>query len=68
MNEKIRLAVEQGLVVLEEYTAKMDDNIIYYVASVLDPQVKTEWLKAHLKDGANSVIQDIRDYLHAEYP
>jgi hypothetical protein len=68
VNEKIRLAVKQGLVVLEEYTAKMDDNIIYYVASVLDPRVKTEWLKAHLKDGANSVIQDIRDYLHAEYP
>jgi hypothetical protein len=68
VNEKIQLAVEQGLVVLEEYTAKMDDNIIYYVASVLDPRVKTEWLKAHLKDRANSVIQDIRDYLYAEYP
>jgi hypothetical protein len=53
--------------VLKEYTAKMDDNIIYYVASVLDPRVKTEWLKAHLKDRANSVIQDIRDYLYAEY-
>jgi hypothetical protein len=37
VNKKIRLAVEQGLVVLKEYTAKMDDNIIYYVASVLDP-------------------------------
>jgi hypothetical protein len=37
VNEKIQLAVEQGLVVLEEYTAKMDDNIIYYVASILDP-------------------------------
>jgi hypothetical protein len=59
VNEKIRLAVEQGLVVLEEYTAKMDNNIIYYIASVLDPQVKTEWLKTHLKDGANGVIQDI---------
>ena len=56
MNKKIRLAVKQGLVVLEEYTAKMDNNIIYYVASVLDPRVKTEWLKAYLKDGANSVI------------
>jgi hypothetical protein len=42
VNKKIQLAVKQGLVVLEEYTTKMDDNIIYYVASVLDPQVKTK--------------------------
>jgi hypothetical protein len=40
VNEKIRLAVEQGLVVLEEYTANIDNNIIYYIVSVLDPRVK----------------------------
>jgi hypothetical protein len=63
VNNQIRDAVIVGRRVLEEYTAKMDsETIIPYAASVLDPRVKTEWLKNHLKDNADNVIDDLRSH------
>ena len=67
INEKIRLAVCKGLEVLEEYTAKMDSNIIYYIASILDPRIKTVWLREHLKEDADTVIDNIRTTLKKDY-
>jgi hypothetical protein len=68
VNEKIRLAVCKGLEVLEEYTAKMDDNLIYYIASILDPRIKTDWLREHLGSQAEAVIDNIRTQLKIDYP
>jgi hypothetical protein len=45
--------------VLEEYTTKMDSNIIYYIALILDPYIKTVWLREHLKEDADTVINNI---------
>ena len=60
INSQIRDAIIVGCKVLEEYTAKMDsETIIPYAASVLDPRVKTEWLKNHLKDNADAVIDNL---------
>ena len=52
---------------LEEYIAKMDSNIIYYIASILDPCIKTVKLREHLKEDANTVIDNIRTTLKKDY-
>ena len=49
INEQIRQAVITGRRVLDEYTRKMDtETLILYAAAVLNPRVKTAFLKAHL--------------------
>ena len=45
----------------------MDNNIIYYIASTLDPRVKTVQLREHLKDNSNAVIDNIRSTLKKDY-
>jgi hypothetical protein len=54
--------------VLEEYTTKMDNNIIYYIALILDPCIKTIWLREHLKEDADIVIDNIWTTLKKNYP
>jgi hypothetical protein len=46
----------------------MDNNIIYYIASILDPHIKTVWLREHLKEDANIVINNIHTMLKKGYP
>jgi hypothetical protein len=63
INDQIRDAVITGRQVLEEYTRKMDiETLIPYAAAVLDPRVKTEWLKEHLQEGAEAVIDNLRTH------
>jgi hypothetical protein len=63
VNEQIRQAVVAGRKVLDEYTRKMDtETLIPYAAAVLDPGVKTEFLKSHLQGGAEAVIDDLRTH------
>ena len=63
INEKIRQAVIVGRRVLDKYTHKMDtETLIPYAAAVLDPQVKTEFLKAHLQGGAEAVVDNLRTH------
>jgi len=60
INEEIRQAVLVGRKVLDNYTRKMDsETLILYAATVLDPCVKTEFLKAHLQEGAEGVIDNL---------
>ena len=63
INEQIRQAVIAGRKVLDKYTCKMDtETLIPYAAAVLDPRVKTEFLKAHLREGAEAVIDNLRTH------
>jgi len=63
INEQIRQAVIIGRKVLDEYTSKMDtETLIPYAAAVLDPRVKTEFLKAHLQEGAGAVIDNLQTH------
>ncbi len=63
INEQIRQAVIAGRKALDEYTSKMDtETLIPYAAAVLDPRVKTEYLKAHLREGAEAVIDNLRTH------
>jgi hypothetical protein len=59
VNKKIKLVVYKGLEVLKEYIAKMDDNLIYYIAFILDPRIKTNWLREHLGSLAKAIINNI---------
>jgi hypothetical protein len=60
INEQIRQAVIAGHKVLDEDTYKMDtETLIPYAVAVLDPQVKTEFLKAHLQEGAGAVTDNL---------
>ncbi len=60
INEEIWQAVLVGRKVLDNYTRKMDsETLILYTATVLDPRVKTEFLKAHLQEGAEGVIDNL---------
>jgi hypothetical protein len=46
----------------------MKGNDIYYIACVLDPRVKTKWLKRNLsQDEADEIITRIRTFLKATY-
>jgi hypothetical protein len=63
INNQIRDAVIIGYKVLEEYTCKIDtETLILYTAAVLDPRVKTEFLKVHLQEGAEAVIDNLQVY------
>ena len=63
INEQIRQAVIAGRKVLDEYTCKMDtETLIPYAAAVLDPRVKTEFLKVHLQGGADAVIDNLKTH------
>ena len=69
VDSQIQEAVRAGRRTLEEYTKKMDtETIIPYAAAVLDPRVKTDILKMHLKDGAVNVIDNLRAHFNEISP
>lgn len=61
----ITVPVSDGISLLEKYHDCVKDNDIYYIASVLDPQIKTKWLKM-LPDG-EKIIDRIREFLKKAY-
>jgi len=46
ITKEVQNAVEAGIRKMDKFTKKMDANIIYYVAAVLDPRVKTSFIRA----------------------
>ena len=58
--------IVDGITLLEHYHDCIKDNDIYYIASVLDPRIKTKWLKT-LPDGER-IIDRIRAFLKKAYP
>ena len=44
MDTEIRNAVERGIQKMNKFARKMDTNLLYYVASVLDPRIKSTGL------------------------
>ncbi|KAJ9480456.1 hypothetical protein VN97_g13118 [Penicillium thymicola] len=61
----ITVPVSDGISLLEKYHDCVPDSGIYYIASVLDPQIKTKWLKT-LPDG-EEIIDRIRAFLGKAY-
>jgi len=62
----ITVSVSDGISLLEQYYDCIKGNDIYYIASVLDPRIKTKWLKT-LPDG-EKIINRIRAFLKKAYP
>lgn len=67
--QKVLLAmtvpVSDRITLLDKYHDCVKDNDIYYIASVLDPRIKTKWLKT-LLDGER-IIGRIRAFLEKAY-
>jgi hypothetical protein len=54
---------------LDKYTKRIDiETLIIYSAAVLDPRIKTEFLKTHLGDNAVDVINNLRAYFNEISP
>ena len=61
-------AAKAGLNKLEEYSGYMKENDTYWIASILDPRVKTAWLWKNSTNEANTIITRIKKYLRDSYP
>lgn len=69
VNTEIRNAVERGIRKMNKFARKMDDNLLYYVASVLDPRIKSSLIVSQMSDqDAGLIISQVREFLKKEYP
>ncbi len=60
INEQIQQTVITEHKILDKYTCKMNtETLISYVVIILDSQVKTEFLKAHLQKDVEAVIDNL---------
>ncbi len=60
INEQIQQTIITEYKILDEYTCKMNtETLISYVVIILDSQVKTEFLKAHLQKDVEAVIDNL---------
>ena len=65
----IQDAMMAGISKYTKYKNKMDSQILHYVAHVLNPHLKTEWIKKQIDlESATTIIRDIRAFLHQQYP
>jgi hypothetical protein len=60
-------AAHARLEVFKEYYSYIKDNDIYYITCVLDPRVKTKWLKKNVP-GADVIINRVKTFLKKAYP
>lgn len=69
VNATVQAAVRPALEKVEKFTRKMDENILYYVATVLDPRIKTSLIRAHMGAAdATLIVAQVRGFLQREYP
>lgn len=47
---EIRDAVEGGIRKMNKFASKMDHNLLYYVASVLDPRIKSSLIVSQMSE------------------
>ncbi|KAL0492041.1 hypothetical protein AKO1_000739, partial [Acrasis kona] len=67
MDDDIIDAVRSGYVHFQKYYNLADCNDTYFVASVLDPRMKTLLLQTHLADAAEDVIQEVKRIIKTTY-
>jgi hypothetical protein len=60
-------AIKRGMEKFNDYRLLMEGNDIYYIALVLDPRIKTQWIKDYC-DEPDKIIDRIRKFLKATYP
>ena len=63
INKQIQQTVIMKHKILNKYTSKMNtETLISYTAAVLDSQVKTEFLKTHLQESVEAVIDNLQTH------
>jgi hypothetical protein len=66
---EIRNAVERGIQKMNKFARKMDDNLLYYVASVLDPRIKSSLIVSQISEQDSAlIVSQVREFLKKEYP
>ena len=60
-------AVYGSLQLFNKYYSAMDQSIIYYVASVLDPRIKGLWIRKEHSNGDTKLIE-VRRIINERYP
>ncbi|KAJ5704441.1 hypothetical protein N7536_000130 [Penicillium majusculum] len=69
VDTEIRDAVERGIQKMNKFARKMDTNLLYYVASVLDPRIKSSLSGSQMSEqDAGLIISQVREFLKREYP
>ena len=69
VNIEIRDAVERGIRKMNKFARIMDDNLLYYVASVLDPRIKSSLIVSQMSEqDSGLIISQVREFLKKEYP
>ena len=54
---------------MNKFARKMDTNLLYYVASVLDQRIKSSWIGTQMNEqDAGMIISQVREFLKKEYP
>lgn len=65
----VKASVQHAKEKADKFMRKMDENILYYVATVLDPRIKTSLIDAHMSSADASVItSQVRTFLTTKYP
>jgi len=65
-HQSITTAVQAGLVKFEKYWSLLDNQLIYYIAAVLDPRIKGLWLQKKLQNG-DAIVAKVRQFLCSKY-
>ncbi len=60
-------ATKVGLTKFDENFQYMKENNTYWITSVLDPRIKTNWIQKNISD-AVEIIAQIKKYLRESYP
>lgn len=60
-------AAKAGLTKFNEYFQYVEENDTYWIACVLDPRIKTNWLRRNTSD-PSGIISRIKKYLKESYP
>ncbi|KAJ5593543.1 hypothetical protein N7537_010447 [Penicillium hordei] len=69
VNIEIRDAVERGIRKMNRFARKMDDNLLYYVASVLDPRIKSSLIVSQMSEqDSGLIVSQVREFLKKESP
>jgi hAT family C-terminal dimerisation region len=69
ITKDIQDAAEAGIQKMNKFAKKMDGNILYYVAAVLDPRIKTSVIRAQMnQEDANVIVSQVREFLKKQYP
>jgi hypothetical protein len=60
-------AVKKGIETFNKYYGLIEEHDLYYIATVLDPRIKTKWIEENVQN-PTEVINRIRTFLKATYP